>query len=152
MNKVSKEFNTEENMDTIAENKKGILVWIKLHRKELFLAGISITTIVGIILGIKNEEVLVELWELLAESIRKIPKANITSASTEQSSVLALEPTVFVRKKYSPLKEGFDVKGHIRTMEAGRYHSPEKAIEAAKLGIELLPNQTLVSSYKKCVA
>ena len=39
---------------------------------------------------------------------------------------------------------------HVRTMAEGKHHSDAKAAEAMALGIDLLPNQTLVGPYTKC--
>jgi len=36
------------------EEKTSILAWIKAHKKELIIAGIGITAIIGVILGIRN--------------------------------------------------------------------------------------------------
>ena len=98
--------------------KKELIKWIKNHKKQLIFAGISITTLVCIILGIKNKDTLAELWISLAESVKKAPATTTTS----------------------------------RTMPIGRHHSAAKALEAAGLGIYLLPNQTLVDAYTKCGA
>ena len=58
---------------------------------------------------------------------------------------------VVSKKKSQKLsKKSFKVKQHIRTMAKGKHHSTKKAVEAAKIGIELLPNQTIVESYTKC--
>ena len=34
------------------ENQKGFIAWVKAHKKQLIVAGISITAIIGVILGI----------------------------------------------------------------------------------------------------
>jgi predicted membrane chloride channel (bestrophin family) len=36
------------------EEKKGFMAWVKEHKKELILAGVSIGVIIAIVLGIKN--------------------------------------------------------------------------------------------------
>lgn len=43
------------------------------------------------------------------------------------------------------------VSMHIRTLPQGYHHSPAKAKEAAKLGIKLASNQTIVDAYVKNV-
>ena len=152
MSKVAKELaEMEQTIECAPENKKGFLAWIKEHKKQLILAGISITTIVGIILSIKNGDTLLELWTLLSERVKKVHEAPALSAHVLQISVLELEAAAS-KRSYTPPSEAFDVNGHIRTMVAGRHHSAEKAAEAVALGIKLLPNQTLVSPYTKCAA
>lgn len=41
---------------------------------------------------------------------------------------------------------------HIRTLPNGQQHSVEKAMEAERLGIPLLSNQTLVDPHQRNVA
>ena len=40
--------------DKITTEQKSLLAWIKKHRKDLIIAGISVTTIIFVVLGIKN--------------------------------------------------------------------------------------------------
>ena len=37
----------EQNMESSSESKKRVLIWIKEHKAQLILAGVSITAIVG---------------------------------------------------------------------------------------------------------
>lgn len=53
------------------DKKKSVLTWIKEHKTELILAGISITAIVTIILGIKNKDALMNVWNKLKTRIEK---------------------------------------------------------------------------------
>ncbi len=125
--------------------------WVKAHKKQLILAGISVTAIIGIILGLKNREAIAELWVTLENSLKK-PTGNLPETlSTAKVVPPVVEEAVEVRSYTSPLK-AFDVSQHIRNLSGGRHHSMEKAAEAAAMGIELLPNQTLVDSYTKCAA
>ena len=39
----------------MSENNK-FVSWVKAHKTELIIAGVSITAIIGIILGIKNKD------------------------------------------------------------------------------------------------
>ena len=39
--------------------------WVKDHKKQLLIAGISVTAVIGIIIGLKNKEAIKELWENL---------------------------------------------------------------------------------------
>lgn len=133
------------------DHQKGFLAWVKAHKKQLIIAGISVTTIVGIILGLKNKDAIMELWATLEKSIKKVPETVPTDVPAVQASVPALDMKVAHRSYTSP-QASFDVSQHIRTLSGGRQHSAEKAAEAAALGIVLPPNQTLVNSYTKCVA
>lgn len=61
----------EQNLDVAQENKRGFLTWVKNHKKQLILAGVRTTTIVGIILGLKNKDALTALWKSLSESVKR---------------------------------------------------------------------------------
>lgn len=53
------------------EDKKGFIAWIKAHKKQLILAGISITTVIAIVVGIKNKSEIIKLWNALREKIKR---------------------------------------------------------------------------------
>ena len=147
--KVNSEEKAElkHNVEGISESKNGFITWIKSHKTELILAGISIATIIGIVLGIKNKDALMELWSALSKSINKAPARVATVGSTVATTPVM--ETVASTRAYTSPTEVFDVSGHIRTMAEGWHHSAAKAAEAAALGIKLLPNQTLVNPYTK---
>lgn len=51
----------------MSENNK-FISWVKHHKTELIIAGISVTTLIGIILGIKNKESIKKLWDTLEKA------------------------------------------------------------------------------------
>ena len=51
--------------------KKGFMVWVKEHKTQLLFAGISVTTLVATILGLKNKDAIAELWDTLKKEIEK---------------------------------------------------------------------------------
>lgn len=125
--------------------------WIKTHKKQLILAGISATTIVAVFYGIKIRDTFAEIGSSLDDSIKKVPTM-VNNPSLQQQSLEHTMEQVVSEKSYTLLKDAFDVSPHIRTMAEGKHHSAKKAVEAEKLGISLLPNQTLVDSYTKYAA
>lgn len=125
--------------------------WVKAHRKQLLIAGLSATALIGIIIGLKNKESIKELWEPLENSLSKTPKKLPECITIVQTGPPVIEEVIPVRLYTSP-QEPFDVSQHIRNLSGGRHHSAEKAAEAAELGIDLLPHQTLVDTYTKCAA
>lgn len=133
------------------EKKTEFIAWVKEYKKQLLLTGISVTVIIGVIIGLKNKEAIIDLWDSLEKSIEKVPKELPESLNVATVMPLALEEEIPVRFYTSP-REAFDVRQHIRNLSGGRHHSAEKAIEAAALGVSLLPNQTLVDTYTKCAA
>lgn len=133
------------------EKKKSFIAWVKAHRKQLLFAGISVTAILGVIIGLKNKDAILDLWNSLEDSITKVPEKMPEPMSVAQVPYPTLEEVISVRSYTSP-QETFDVSQHIRNLSGGRHHSAEKAAEAATLGISLLPNQTIVNTYTKCAA
>lgn len=133
------------------ETKSKFMTWVKKHSKELLLSGISITVIIGVIIGIKNKDAIMNYWNNLENMITK------TSARLPESMNVTHEPLHVVEdvrsiRAYTSPSAPFNVSRHIRNLAKGRLHSPKKAAEADALGIHLLPNQTLVNEYTKCVA
>jgi predicted transcriptional regulator len=70
------------------EEKKSFLLWVKVHKKQLIIAGVSLATIVGIILGIKNRESIIRFWNSLKKAIEKTPEIR-PSVNTEMAVAVA---------------------------------------------------------------
>ena len=132
------------------EERKGLIRWIKEHKKELIIAGISIATLVLIVLGIKNRETLAALWDSLRE-VAKEPTAKIAGpvikVATEIPQDSAQEVIVVMTSNSDTLP--FEVSRHIRNLPEGWHASPEKIAEALKNNIILMEGQTWVDSYMK---
>ena len=111
------------------EEQKTLIQWIREHKKEIAIAGISITALVGLGLGIKNKEAMEVFWNALKNNDPKIPIKTEAPRITEQVS--SIESVV------------------IPNLHEGWKASPEKLERAAAYGIDLLPGQTLVESYTK---
>lgn len=140
------------------DQKKVFIEWVKAHKKQLTITGISTLAVIGIILGIKNKDTIIELWASLQKSISKappetptfsMPAPKTTEIRTATSELVA--ETKELTRAYTPQTIPFNVKDHLRNLPEGWHASPEKIAEAELLGIELLPNQTLVNSYTKGV-
>lgn len=61
----------EQKQEEIKENRKSILTWIKEHKNQLILAGVSVTALMATVLGVKNKEALADLGNLIKENIEK---------------------------------------------------------------------------------
>ena len=133
------------------EKKNSFKAWVITHKKQLILAGISISVVLGIILGIKNKDALEELWTAMKLKIRNVPKTELIVEPISQTSTPQLQ-IVTAPHTYTRPQEPVNVGLHIRTLSGGRTHSAEKTAEALALGIDLLPNQTLVDPYTKYAA
>lgn len=132
------------------KERKGFIRWIKEHKKELIIAGIGIGTLVTIILGIKDRETIIALWD----SLRKV-----MNNSSEKVAETATKATVEVHQE--PVNEvlstvtsnvntlPFEVSQHIRNLPDGWHASAEKIADALKNNIILLEGQTWVDDYMK---
>ena len=140
------------------EEKTGILAWIKAHKKELIITGISMTTIIGVILGIKNREAIMNLWESLRLAITKQPleAAEVKSILSTTSApisvpVIDIVPAteITVIRTTGTAQSPFDVSEHLRNLHEGWQASATKIATAAEHGYNLQPGQTWVELFTK---
>lgn len=140
------------------ERKKGFIEWIKAHKKELLIAGISITAIIAAVLGYRNRESIIALWDTLKKALQKTPINELPVISTVPK-VDAINPTAVntveavkesVAKTVRSLPQNpFEVTDHIRNLPEGWRASAGKIATAAEHGYELLPGQTWIERYIK---
>lgn len=67
-------MNENKKTNKKAENsadQNGFIDWVKEHKVQLLLAGISVTTLLLTIVGLKNKDAIIELWNSLKEEIEK---------------------------------------------------------------------------------
>ena len=131
--------------------RRSFIKWVKSHKRELIIAGISVATVLWIVISLKNKDAVLVFGNALKDNITKAPEKMPESMNAAQVQFPALEKVISARSYTSP-QEAFDVSQHIRNLSGGRHHSAEKAAEAKKLGIFLSPNQTIVDTYRKCAA
>ena len=96
---------------------------------------------------VKNKDAVLEFLKRF-EADAKCAPSGINSLTVE--NVIA-ESTENVRMYTAPTIP-YNVEQHIRNLPEGRHHSAEKAAQAIILGIDLLPNQTIVNSHTKGLA
>lgn len=140
------------------EQKKGFSAWIKAHKKELVIAGISVTALIGIIICIKNRDSIDALWKSMRGAVEKSPTeapkvSQMTIEKIAQSSVTVtdvINPTeISVMNTTRTFHDPFEVSDHIRNLHDGWCASAKKITEAEAMGIILQPGQTLVGGYIK---
>lgn len=131
--------------------KSEFFLWVQAHKKQLILAGISVAAVCGLIIGFKNKDVLMELWQALEIKVNKVPQGEQTTVPVVEA-ILPEDEVLKVVRNYTLPEAPVSVRLHIRKLPEGRMHSAEKAAEAEALGIILLPHQTLVDSYTKYAA
>ena len=128
------------------EQKSKFIKWVKEHKRELIIAGVSLT---AIILTIRNRDSITMLWEYLKKSIEK-PQTKIPPNSygdMEKITVFPTVPMVLIPEAHLETTIPVNVCEHIRNLPNGHHPSPEKVAEAIELDIILKPNQTWVKSY-----
>lgn len=147
---MSENIQMNHNKEEVPEDKKGLVTWIKTHKRELIFSGVSVATLIAIVLGLKNKDLITEIWSSLKSAIEKVPskcsiKRKCVCEQIQKAPITDVQP---IREKLV-YRNKVDVRRHIRTLPEGFHHSAAKAAEAAELEIDLLPNQTLVNAYVK---
>ncbi|MBU3228786.1 hypothetical protein [Clostridium algidicarnis] len=74
---MNEEIKNKQELEEVPEDEKGLVAWIKMHKKQLVIIGISIPTLIAIVLGLKNKDAINELFDNLKEEIEK---ANLYSS------------------------------------------------------------------------
>ena len=124
------------------EKKRKAIEWIKTHKTELLVAGISIGTIIVLILKMKNcdmiEEKVRELNKIV-KNMQGVPKLVRETDNTEKIGKSMI--------KENMLRAPHEVRMHPRNLPTGYKPSSAKLEAATKYGLELLPGQTFVEAY-----
>lgn len=129
------------------KEKKKIMDWIKEHKAELIIAGVSVSALIMLILGIKNKEALEDFWS----SLKKIDGERSISINNEMfEHIPEIFPVQEVPMNNIILIERIphNVDSHLRNLPEGWQASAEKIATAAEHGYELLPGQTWVEAYR----
>ncbi len=147
------DINVHDEGDIYMEiEKRDFIEWVKVHRKELFFAGICVITIIGAILGFKNRKELFALWTTLEGKIKSIDRGHVLpKAVKETDRILIVEPKKIVqtleKRKVTEIPQ--EVSSHIRNLPEGWKASAEKVATADENGYSLQLGQTWVGSYTK---
>jgi len=135
------------------EENKSFLNWIKEHRKGLIIAGVSLSAVAALIIGIKNREQLIEVWNSLKKLVAKTPETSVTRRLPDLPARPIETPIVTPEIPVNTLSKSevvpFDVSSHIRNLHVGWKASTEKIAVAADHGYDLKPGQTWVEGYTK---
>ena len=130
------------------ENEKKTFVdWVKEHKKELIIAGVSIATIIAIIIGVKNHEAIEETWSSIRKRIEKKADVVLVTNTVTMAEVTPVKDVV--KSNIVTVDRGpHDVAQHLRNLPEGWKASAEKIATAAEHGYDLLPGQTWVEAYR----
>lgn len=140
------------------KEKKSFLKWIKAHRRELIITGISVTALIAIVLGANNVEILKALLKSLREKISNptsvtVPQIPATVVIEQAPTIISSSTptdTLLLSSKADSLP--FEVQKHIRNLPEGWHASAEKIATALDNGIILEAGQTWVENYMKGAA
>mgnify|MGYP004517044879 FL=1 len=104
-----KEENIKQQHSEKTSEKNSVISWIKEHKSQLLLAGISVTTVILTVMGIKNRETLTDLWKSLKKQIEK--GALYSSKWFERASLEELEKArKIVQKDFNNPKLDLDYR------------------------------------------
>ena len=138
--------------------KNRLLEWVKAHKKELIIGGVSASVLVGIILGIRNNGSIEALRESLNKNIEKVPikipealqavPDKVIHTKAMVTDIIQPTETLSIRSS-NAIQNTFEGSDHIRNLHEGWYASAEKIAIAAEHGYDLKPGQTWVDMYTK---
>ncbi len=128
------------------KEQRKLIQWIKKHKKQLIIAGVSIGTLVLVILGLKNRESIKTLWDSLKKTVEQPTAHKAMIASAEETAKPVIED---VTKGLAQHREVIphDVAKHLRNLPLGQQASEKKKATALENGFELTEGQTWVSDY-----
>ena len=104
---MNKEIQNEQELEKVSEDKNGIVTWIKAHKKQLVFIGISIPTLIAIVLGLKNKDAIKELFDNLKDEIEK---ANLYSSKWFENATDAELDTAREKVRLDYCSSGDDFK------------------------------------------
>lgn len=132
------------------EERKGLSRWVRKHKKELIIAGFSITALLLIVWGLKNRDKIKAVWGSLRKAVKQ-PTAKALETVTEVTAEIPSNPIQEVTSATvsNSVSCPIEVSSHVRNLPNGWHASPEKIAEAQKYNIILMDGQTWVNSFTK---
>ena len=107
--------NDEPVTEEALKDRKGFVAWIKDHKMQLILIGVSIPTIIAVVLGLKNKDALKALWENLNEEIKKANMYSTKWFETVTDDVLSAEREK-VRLEYCSSGDNFSEASRLQNL------------------------------------
>lgn len=107
---MDKRKTSEEITEDVADEKE-VVIWIKEHKFQLLLTGVSVSTILATALGLKNKDAITELWNTLK---RRIEKGSLYSSKWfEKANLEELEAArKLVQQDYNNPKLDLDYRNN----------------------------------------
>lgn len=126
------------------KEKQVFIQWVKAHKRALIIAGISVAAIIGIIVGIKKKETLMELWSCLQ---KQMGSSSYVPIEKTEEVLYKTEIIGFPAKRN--LLASIEVSDHLRNLPDGWQASEQKITSALEHGYHLEVGQTWVNTYTK---
>lgn len=124
----------------MTKEKENLIKWVKVHKRELVIAGVCVTAVIAVILGYKNRAELMKLWKNLED---KICKQSQTKTIINDSNVATAESASNIMANQQT------VTAHKRNLPEGWKASLGKKSTAHENGFDLQDNQTWVKEYNR---
>lgn len=105
----------EQHTEAAPETHKGFLSWVKVHKAQLIIVGVSIPTIIAVVLGLKNKDAIEALWNQLNEKIRKANMYSSKWFETVTDEALSTEREK-VRLAYCSSGENFSEASRLQNL------------------------------------
>ena len=98
----------EQELEEIEDDKKGFIEWIKEHKSQLALIGVSGAALIAMVFGLKNKDSLTKLWMSLKDEIEKgkplsakwLEKADLKDLEKVRDSVQKAYLNQELRRRY----------------------------------------------------
>ena len=122
------------------EKKENGFAWIREHKKELIITGISVGATIALCLGLKNRTLMEEKIELLK---------NVVSDETKKTHFVKMDNVNVVDEvKKAITRAPHEVRMHPRNLPGEQKPSPEVLAYAKEIDFPLAQGQTLVKAYR----
>lgn len=125
------------------EEKMTILEKTKAHKGKIIIAGVTVLSLVGVVLIAKN-------WDAISAYVINHLKRG--AKTSDNLAYLITEATETAVTNNPSNVRVIDISRHIRNLPEGWNASPEKIDVAIKTGIKLNAHQTWVDNYSKMYA
>lgn len=97
------------------KEKKDFILWIKAHKKQLVVAGVSIATIILVVIELKNESEILRLWGILKERIERGELYSTKWFDTATDAELNFEREK-VRQAFCSSGKDFQAASHLQNL------------------------------------
>lgn len=124
------------------EKKESCFIWIREHKKELIIAGISVGAIMALSFGLKNRALPEEKIESLKSVVKKATEKSHDVETFDKAVTVVDEEA-----KKIITRVPHDVSMHPRWLPENKKPSQQALAYAEEIGFPLAEGQTLVKAY-----